>query len=127
MRNAHSLTNDQLADYRKQAVELRVLLNAEQPEDFTCDNCGMKHMCRYVYAPANAQGQCAAEVIQRAPREVTTDFGKKSDRARRLTSAVHERVHEVISKPTRRTGMEVEFIPFDEVIVLEGDSVAHED
>ena len=125
MSNAHSLTNDQLAEYRAQAVQLRAFLNAEDPEDFTCDNCGIRHMCRYVYAPANAQGQCAAEVIQRAPREVTTDFGKKSDRARRLTSAVHERVGKV--KHTRRTGMEVEFIPFDEVIVLEGDSVAHED
>lgn len=74
MSNAVSLTNTQLTQWRRDAVALRERLGAENVNDFTCDECGVKNLCSYVYAPANTGGECAAQVIQKAPREVAADF-----------------------------------------------------
>lgn len=77
MSDAVSLTYDKLNKWRGDAVALYSKLGYQVPERFTCDDCGVRTMCRHVYAPANIGGECAAEVKKKAVHKVTTDFNLK--------------------------------------------------
>ena len=73
--NAISQSNDSLEILRGLALRARALQGLENEIVFTCDSCGLKNMCRHVYAPGNVGGVCSAADVRRARRYAVSDCG----------------------------------------------------